>query len=486
VLFKDINFPEEILRAREAGELVIFAGAGISMPPPSLLPSFPELARKIGQDSGIEFESGEPEDHYLGRLRKRGVHVHEISANILVNDATKPHDLHQLLFELFASHEQLRIVTTNFDVHFLTAAHQLAVHPFDVFYAPALPIGDDFAGLVYLHGCAGKNPMSCVLTDEDFGRAYLTQGWASRFLSAMFSRYTVLFVGYSHDDTVMNYLARGLPPVRQKSRFAFTVDDKPSLSKWEFLDITPLTYKLCSGDNAHQAITDNVAELVRYVRQDLLQKGQRIRELVTTHPPLDGPDADYLKFSLSKLDTARIFLKHARSPEWIGWLEAQGSLEPLFDRRAKLEEIDRELAMWVAENFLVDNKALLSAIFRNGGQLNAELCRIICWRLSNREHIPSIAGVFSRWTALLLSQPRDMLTDYDWSSLLRHCHLPDDAKVAVLLFDLLTRPRLILNEQIGFVGEDVTKEVGCELNLFRNRDMWIADAWNNVLRPTCL
>ncbi|MGR5939314.1 SIR2 family protein [Bacillus pacificus] len=35
----------------------------------------------------------------------------------------------------------------------------------------------------------------------------MTEGWARRFLVDLFSNYTVLFVGYSHNDPVMKYLA---------------------------------------------------------------------------------------------------------------------------------------------------------------------------------------------------------------------------------------------------------------------------------------
>ena len=51
-----------------------------------------------------------------------------------------------------------------------------------------------------------------VITDEDFGRAYMTEGWAARFLVELFSNFTILFVGYSYDDTIMSYLTRALPP----------------------------------------------------------------------------------------------------------------------------------------------------------------------------------------------------------------------------------------------------------------------------------
>jgi hypothetical protein len=71
-----------------------------------------------------------------------------------------------------------------------------------------------------------------VLTDRDFGRAYLTEGWARRFVLELFLKYTVLFVGYSHNDPVMQYLARGLPPGdSNKKRYAFDLNESKGLGK---------------------------------------------------------------------------------------------------------------------------------------------------------------------------------------------------------------------------------------------------------------
>src|SRR5438093_204375 len=39
-----------------------------------------------------------------------------------------------------------------------------------------------------------------------FGAAYLTERWASRFISDLFRRFTVLFVGYSVEDPVIRYM----------------------------------------------------------------------------------------------------------------------------------------------------------------------------------------------------------------------------------------------------------------------------------------
>lgn len=82
MLLKGIDLPEILLRAQEAGELVVFAGAGISFPPPSNLPLFDELALQIGKHAGLTMEMDEPADHHLGRLKHKGIDVHQESARI--------------------------------------------------------------------------------------------------------------------------------------------------------------------------------------------------------------------------------------------------------------------------------------------------------------------------------------------------------------------------------------------------------------------
>jgi|ERR1039458_6279534 hypothetical protein len=154
MLIKGIDFPEDLLRAQSAGELVIFCGAGISNPPPSSLPLFAELAAMIGHGCGLKKEPSDPEDRYLGRLKKRGVRVHEAAAQILLNETTKPHELHRHIVKLFSAADKVRVVTTNFDTHFPTVSRELFGGAVAIFTAPALPLGDDFSGLVYLHGSA--------------------------------------------------------------------------------------------------------------------------------------------------------------------------------------------------------------------------------------------------------------------------------------------------------------------------------------------
>ena len=81
-----------------------------------------------------------------------------------------------------------------------------------------------------------------VITDEDFGRAYMTEGWAARFLVELFSNFTILFVGYSYDDTIMSYLTRALPPRATDRHFALTQETNFDAQRWRLLEIEPITY----------------------------------------------------------------------------------------------------------------------------------------------------------------------------------------------------------------------------------------------------
>ena len=215
----DVNFPEALLAARKEARLVVFAGAGISVPSPSNYPNFRALAIEVAGER-LALAEGQPIDQFLGKLNDLKVQVHKLVRDILDNPSSKPNSMHFDLLRLFDSPEGLKLVTTNFDTHFSSAALDVfgERNTCEIHCAPALPLGHAFSGIVYLHGAVNRPADRLVLTDSDFGRAYLTEGWARLFLQRIFETYTVLFAGYSHNDPVMNYIARGFTPEMGKSR----------------------------------------------------------------------------------------------------------------------------------------------------------------------------------------------------------------------------------------------------------------------------
>jgi hypothetical protein len=235
--FGDIDIPSELLKALRDSKLVIFAGAGVSMGAPANLPDFTRLASLVAAGTGKSPE--DPVDRFLGRLHHDRVDVHARVVKELGRPETAPTTLHCDLLRLFPSVDQVRLVTTNFDLLFEKAADCEFDQSIEVFRAPAFPLGGSFNGIVHLHGAISR-PHEMVLTDADFGRAYLTEGWACRFLLDVFRSFSVLFVGYSHKDVVMHYLARALPVSEVDKRFAIT-HEGDDLHHWDVLGIKPLT-----------------------------------------------------------------------------------------------------------------------------------------------------------------------------------------------------------------------------------------------------
>jgi len=122
MIFASVRLPDPIRIALEEDRLVIFAGAGVSLPPPSNLPLFNGLACQI---CGLSSVPPGKEDQALGKMARNGADVHAAAAKILFHPKTHPTDLHKQALGIFGSPDKVRIVTTNFDDHFSTAARNV-------------------------------------------------------------------------------------------------------------------------------------------------------------------------------------------------------------------------------------------------------------------------------------------------------------------------------------------------------------------------
>ena len=329
------------------------------------LPEFSALAESIAQGTGQTRRVDESEDVFLGRLQHRDVLVHEIAARILRKNRCggipKPTSLHRDLLRLYPEPRAVRVVTTNFDLLFTDAARDVFLELPELFKAPALPLGRTFHGIVHVHGCLDR-PHDMVLTDADFGRAYLTEGWARRFLVELFRSSTVMFVGYSHDDTVMKYLARALPARESQKRFALT--DKPDGDHWPVLGIEPIPYPQKSDDD-HSGLSEGIRGLADYARRGLLDWRHEITEIARRPPSLDEREADIIDEALADAARAQFFADNATDPEWLDWLDRRGHLAPLFGS-AHLPDPHMRLADWMGERFVFDHpEALLRLIGRH-------------------------------------------------------------------------------------------------------------------------
>ncbi|MDY5004485.1 MAG: SIR2 family protein [Atopobiaceae bacterium] len=240
-----VEMPEEIIEAATSDSLAIFAGAGVSMQPPESLGSFEELTNALFNSIDVTNQVAADEDQPCeARLEKLvdvyGDKVYDECADLM--NRNRPSDLHRNILRCFDGHP-IRIVTTNFDEKFESAAGELGLaleEDHSIYYSPALPDGDQFAGLVHLHGAVCR-PHEMILTETDFGKAYITKARAARFLVDLFSTYTVLFVGYSLNDILVRYLARSIPPTSKNHLFVLAKDNEGT-EGIKSLGMTPILF----------------------------------------------------------------------------------------------------------------------------------------------------------------------------------------------------------------------------------------------------
>ena len=453
-----IDFPSPLSSALRDGELVVFAGAGVSMGEPACLPSFKELAEKIAQGTGEVLQDGESEDHFLGRLHQKDVKVHKRAVRGLRGSNPKPTALHENLLRLYQKSEQVRVVTTNFDLLFEQAAQDVFGTVPKVSQAPELPRGRDFNGIAHIHGDL-KHPQGIVLTDEDFGRAYITDAWARDFLVELFGHFTVLFVGYSHNDIILTYLARALSSDETKPRFALTDD---SVQRWKSLGIEPVIYPKPDA-NDHSRLYEGVCRLADRANFSVSDWQREITGIAEKSPlSLDEEAADLIADSLSYAERTRFFTQAATSPEWIDWLSRRGHLVPLFgpDDLSKPSQV---LATWLAEKFARDHaNKLFLLISQYQMQLNPSFWHELQKTIGKEGDKPLDRDTLSRWVSLLLKTDPLNVNWYSditppsvwWLEISKRCNDQNLISVILQIFAAMSKSRLLLEPDVAWPSDD--------------------------------
>lgn len=277
------DIPDELLQAHEEGKVVFFCGAGISYP--AGLPGFGGLVENIYKSIGVkpndlqkvaldkyQFDTALDlleRDIVGGRYVMRQALAKSLKPKLRRKGAT---ETQQALLILAGDRKgTIKLVTTNFDSLFDNAAKKLGMSALPTYSAPMLPIPKKtkWNGLVYLHGKLPKKYDEAslnrlVITSGDFGLAYLTERWASRFVSELFRNYIVCFVGYSINDPVMKYMMDAIAADRMLGEntpeaWAFTDaklgDIADTKIKWKVKGVNPIIYEKTAGHSLlHQTL----------------------------------------------------------------------------------------------------------------------------------------------------------------------------------------------------------------------------------------
>lgn len=221
----------------------------------------------------------------------------------------------------------------------------------------------------------------------------------------MFQHFTVLFIGYSHDDPLMRYLALGLPS--RTPRFALTSDQTAADLKWKRLGVEPIPYPTIGND--HSALEDALRSWDRLARMGALDHATRVEQIVSGGPQMTPVDRDYMLERISTPLGVREMIDalQGRRPDevvsWLVWLEQVQDFSDLFTA-ATASETGRHLASWFSQTIVGDpllQSAGLHTIRSLGLRLESGLFDELCWAAHALRAADPLAS--NRWLALLSS-----------------------------------------------------------------------------------
>ena len=444
------NIPIKLLDELENGRVVFFCGAGVSSGKESKLPLFGKLVNNLIKEYRVELDSSENQakinkqyDVLLGLLEKKDRLGPLVRRNVIQQLTQEPADkklpVHDALIRLSrinppTNNQGVRLVTTNFDHRFIEAG----VNKKFIDAAPNLPIPDttQWRSLVHLHGIIknddGKN---LVLTSADFGRAYLTDGWASRFIIELSRRFIIVFIGYSLEDAVMRYMSDALASERQadsqfEHAYAFIsteqseFDNRNKVESWLSKGIEPIQY---NKRNSHELLSESLYKLAEIKKNPLDFRRKQVNNIV--HKVFQGEVSSEIELGVWALqDSTAAELLSSEEPLtdennfqnfeallnkfvdlnlfslWTG-----GKKTSLFGRSNKVnfsENLDVTriyLARWLANHLHIPQ--LLTVVLDHGGYLHPRFKTEIEMKLSKNNEIPK--RLEHLWTVLISKCSRE-------------------------------------------------------------------------------
>ena len=282
------SIPDDLLVARDEGRVVIFCGAGLSRARAELSDFF-ELAQRVIQSLGVTSnnpakkileEAREVEtrtgvsglisiDRVFGFLERDflSTDIESCVARTLRPNSTVDVSAHQVILDLAKGPDgKARVVTTNFDRLFESCDSNLRS-----WTPPRLPDPknhSEFEGIIHLHGRVDETYSRAdgngfVLSSAAFGKAYLADGWATRFIQAILERYAVVFIGYAADDPPVQYLLEALNGslISRAGVYAFQLGTSQDASaKWRQKGVQPIEYD--EGEN-HRSLWETLSAWAR-------------------------------------------------------------------------------------------------------------------------------------------------------------------------------------------------------------------------------
>ncbi|KIP52871.1 hypothetical protein SD72_06690 [Leucobacter komagatae] len=309
-----------------------------------------------------------------------------------------------------------------------------------------------------------------VLTDRDFGRAYITDGWATQFLTRLFARYTVVLIGYSAEDTIIQYLNRALP--NNGERFAFTRSAE-DYELWNRLGITPIPFP-SPDENPFGALESFIGRWGNRLTASASQRFDEITEFVARGPEAAEQDALETSWTLNDPELARYFRSKACSSNWLKTLDKLQILDQLFDPEGERDAGLHDWSEWACASIDDDDgAALLAVLALHQGKLHQHL-----WFQIWHKVLSDFNGSLHHRQLIFVLAVSQQPQESDRLSMLLPRVVDTDPEVAELLLHHMLTPQLRFKVRSGWAFRDDSLET--RLRLWW-RTSSIRDAWPKLM-----
>lgn len=236
---EDFTIPDEILEAIKSGELVIFAGAGISTEGKNVYKK--SLYSEINDELGENLKNSFPElmtkycnipngrRKLIGKIRERFDYYKSFSEIDSV--------MNQFFYPLSDIYSIKEVITTNWDRQFEDKCGCIPI-----VYDEDVPLIDESKRNVYkIHGSI-DNIGTLIMTQEDYDKCYqrLRNGLLGNRINYLLSNKTIVFIGYSLEDDdfkkIWNFIDESLGNL--KPHFFIVSPDESLTEKFKNKNVT--------------------------------------------------------------------------------------------------------------------------------------------------------------------------------------------------------------------------------------------------------
>lgn len=467
-------FPEQLVDALLAGEVVFLCGAGISAPQ---LPGFDGLVTQCFDRLNLEMSASEKKsfkdgrfEEVLGSLSRRIVDPVDMKRTVVkLLQPTTPTDLshHRTILRLSRNLDNRPIiVTTNFDTMLekalldVDSANKVRTLSFAGQDLPS-PGSVGFGGIIHLHGRIADTDIELeetplVVTSADYGDAYMRSGWASRFLFDLCRCKTIVLVGYSAGDAPVRYFLNVLEADRQRFpdlRPVYALDAVDAREdadlRWGALAVEPIVYErvtdTVTGKKNHSALWRDLDQLADVVERPRTTRRTWAKEILeksfATAEPAELDRISWLMSGHQDIWSVAITAIHDEA-----WFEFFVAREILSDR-----DTAWIVASWLARDFESVHRFKLAITWLE--RLGQPFANVIANRIM---HVNDLPDFWVRaWRLLVISQPHfenklDSQSYLIQNRLRGSVVLNSDLQIAV---GLLTPVLIIKNKSYNFQSD---------------------------------